>query len=143
MNITKYPIWQKHQVCMGVDRSNFDPVRYMLKEKYGVVQARNSPLTKDLTIIWPEGRKLVYVDRETGLGIWRADFRVKAEESPYWPNDLISFGYWNLDRSPPHIREEDPMKAALIDAYQILQPQHTTLGYNIGEPVDLGALLGV
>ena len=69
------PIWQKYHVNLWVNRDSFDAVRAMLMEKYGIVQARNSRLTTDLTIVWQEGRKLVYADSETGLGIYRVDFR--------------------------------------------------------------------
>ncbi len=137
------PVWQHLQVCMWVDKSNFEPVRQMLREEYGLVNARDDMIKWSLI----PGRKLVYVDQETGQGVWRADFREKDKNSPYWPNDLISFGYWDFFSRIPtvsaRIREEDPMKAALIDAYQMLHPERVTLGFEIGEPVDIGKLLGV
>ena len=135
------PIWQKHSVCIWTNRSDFDPIRALLRQKYGLVEARDSKLTPDLLIHWPKGRKLVYADPETGQGIYRVDFREKTLNDPYWPNDLISFGYWSLDKLPPHFREDDPMKAALADAFNILKPEHVTLGYEIAEPVDLSSLL--
>ena len=139
------PIWQKYHVNLWVNRDSFDAVRVMLMEKYGLVQARNSRLTTDLTIVWQEGRKLVYADSETGLGIYRVDFREKTYHRlvKQWPGDLIGFGYWNLDSRPPHIREDDPMKAALIDTCNLIHPNHVTLGFEIGKPVDLESLLGI
>ncbi len=141
--MSQYPIWQDYLVCMWIDKTYFDPVRSMLREKHGLVNARSSPLTSEMAIIFPDGRKLVYVDRETGQGIYRVDFREKDLNSPNWPTDLISFCYWSLDKLQPRIRKEDPMKVALIDAYHIVKPTHVTLGFGIGNPVDLGDLLEV
>ena len=101
----------------------------MLREKYGLVQARDSQLTPELEIHYEEGRKLVYDDPETGQGIYRVDFRERGKNSSQWPNDLISFGYWNLDKRPPCFREKDPMKDPLIDAYRILHPEPVTLRF--------------
>ena len=141
--MTDYPLWQKSKVCIWTGRENFDPVRKMLREKYGLVDAAPSQLTTSYTVVWEPGRKLVYVDPAIKPGVWRADFRERTADAHGWPDDLISFGYWDLSNFPERIRTEDTMKPALMDAYRILKPTHVTLGFEVGEPVDLGALLGV
>ncbi len=118
---------------------HFDPVRAILKEKYGLVQARNSQLTQDLTIIWAVGRKLVYAD-SSDRGIYCVDFRRKANNFAYWPGDLIVLKYWQKALSLD-VQTHDPMKSALEDVYALVRPATVTLGFEIGEPVDLEAML--
>ena len=113
----------------------------MLREKYGLVEARDDLIKWSLT----PGRKLVYIDGETGRGIYRVDFREKEKQlhPEDWPNDLVTFGYWDLDKEQARIREDDPMKPALADTYRMLRPAYVTLGFQIGKHVELSDLLGI
>ena len=87
------------------DEANFDVIRNMLKEEFGLVPPIDDLFGRD------EKRKLVWED-EQNIGRYRVDFLTDP--------DVIFFRYWN--RITPEIEQRDPMYSPIKRVYDLLKP---------------------
>jgi len=103
------------EISFWTDESNFDKVRDMLMNEFGLVPPKDDPFERT------EKEKLVWVDRE-GIGQYRVDFKPDHPKGP-----LVYFRYWG-DRLTPGVKEVDPMLEAAGRTYALIKPAERILG---------------